>query len=50
VAKLCAGDDLTREEAGFRMGVSRGTIQPILAAARKKVVQALTEGAAVVVK
>jgi predicted DNA-binding protein (UPF0251 family) len=46
--KLCDGDDLTQEEAGSRMGVSRGTIQRTLSAARKKVALALTEGRAII--
>ena len=46
--KLCDLDDLTQEEAGERMGVSRGTVQRILAAARKKVARALTQGGAIV--
>ncbi len=39
--KLCDLDDLTQEEAGERMGVSRGTIQRLLSRARKKVARAL---------
>ncbi len=46
--KLCDGDDLTQEEAGARMGVSRGTVQRILSTARKKIAQALTKGEAIV--
>jgi uncharacterized protein len=46
--RLCDGDDLTQEQAGMRMGVSRGTVQRILAVARKKVAQALAEGKTVV--
>jgi RNA polymerase sigma factor (sigma-70 family) len=46
--KLCDQDDLTQEEAGARMGVSRGTVQRILSAARKKVATALTQGRAIV--
>jgi uncharacterized protein len=46
--KLCDFDDLTQDEAGSRMGVSRGTVQRILAAARKKVAMALTQGGAIV--
>jgi len=46
--KLCDLDDLTQEEAGARMGVSRGTVQRILATARKKVAMALTRGGAIV--
>ncbi len=46
--KLCDVDDLTQEEAGSRMGVSRGTIQRTLSTARKKVATALTTGAAII--
>jgi predicted DNA-binding protein (UPF0251 family) len=46
--KLCDLDDLTQEEAGARMGVSRGTIQRILSVARKKVAMALAKGKAIV--
>ena len=46
--KLCDLDDLTQEGAGKRMGVSRGTIQRILSAARKKVAGALARGGAIV--
>ena len=40
--KLCDMDGLTQEEAGVRMGVSRGTVQRILASGRKKVATALS--------
>ena len=46
--KLCDLDDLTQEEAGKRMGVSRGTVQRILSSGRKKVASDLSEGKAVV--
>jgi predicted DNA-binding protein (UPF0251 family) len=46
--KLCDLDDLTQEEAGLRMGVSRGTVQRILTAARKKAALALSKGRAIV--
>lgn len=46
--KLCDLDDLTQEEAGARMGVSRGTVQRILSEARKKAAMALTQGKAIV--
>lgn len=46
--KLCDLDDLTQEEAGAKMRVSRGTIQRILSAGRRKVARALTQGAALV--
>jgi uncharacterized protein len=46
--RLCDLDDMTQEEAGARMGVSRGTVQRMLTAARKKVAMALTQGGAIV--
>lgn len=38
---LCDGEGKTQEEAGLCMGVSRGTVQRLLASARGKVAQAL---------
>ena len=38
---LCDGEGKTQEEAGACMGVSRGTVQRLLASARCKVAQAL---------
>jgi uncharacterized protein len=38
---LCDGEGKTQEEAGICMGVSRGTVQRLLASARRKVAQAL---------
>lgn len=46
--RLCDRDGLTQEEAGQFMGVSRGTIQRIVATARKKMATALSEGKAIV--
>lgn len=40
--KLCDHDGLTQEEAGQRMGISRGTVQRLLASARRKVAAALS--------
>jgi len=37
-------EGLSQEEAGKRMGVSRGTIWRLVQSARKKTIQALTEG------
>lgn len=37
-------EGLTQEEAGKRMGISRGTVWRLLKSGRKKVAQALTEG------
>ena len=38
---LCDGEGKTQKEAGVCMGVSRGTVQRLLASARSKVAQAL---------
>jgi len=38
---LCDGEGKTQEEAGISMGISRGTVQRLLADARRKVAQAL---------
>jgi uncharacterized protein len=40
---LCDGEGKTQEEAGVCMGVSRGTVQRLLASARCKVARALVE-------
>ena len=37
-------EGLSQEEAGKRMGVSRGTVWRLLHSARRKTAQALTEG------
>lgn len=37
-------EGLSQEEAGKRMGVSRGTVWRLIQSARKKTAQALTEG------
>lgn len=46
---LCDSEGLTQEEAGARMGVSRGTVQRLLSSARKKVVDALVRGKAIAI-
>lgn len=46
--RLCDSEGLTQEEAGIRMGVSRGTIQRILTVARKKTSTSLSKGFAIV--
>jgi predicted DNA-binding protein (UPF0251 family) len=48
--KLCDADGLTQEEAGRRMGISRGTVQRILANARRKTATALSECKAIVLE
>ena len=44
--RLCDLDGLDQEEAGARMGVSRGTVQRLLKSARSKVVDCLVSGRA----
>lgn len=46
---LCDGEGLTQEEAGVCMGVSRGTVQRLLASARHKVAQAIVGQAALAI-
>jgi predicted DNA-binding protein (UPF0251 family) len=48
--RLCDGEGLTQEEAGGRMGVSRGTIQRLVTSGREKVARALWEGGALVLQ
>lgn len=48
VLRLCDKEGMTQEEAGKSMGVSRGTIQRIITAARQKAAEALTGGHALV--
>jgi uncharacterized protein len=38
---LCDGQNLNQERAGEKMGISRGTVQRLLASARLKVAEAL---------
>ncbi len=45
--RLCDLEGLTQEEAGERMGVSRGTVQRTVKTARAKIVEALVEGKAI---
>ena len=46
--RLCDYEGLIQEEAGIRMGVSRGTVQRILTSARRTVAEALSTGAALI--
>ncbi|MBI5848084.1 MAG: DUF134 domain-containing protein [Nitrospirae bacterium] len=48
--KLCDLDGLSQEEAGRTMGISRGTVQRILAGARQKTACALTQCKALVLE
>ena len=49
VLRLVDIEGMYQEEAGFRMGVSRGTIWRLLASAREKVARALFEGRPLVI-
>ncbi|XOF34985.1 MAG: DUF134 domain-containing protein [Candidatus Electrothrix sp. YB6] len=46
--KLCDFEGLIQQEAGDRMGVSRGTVQRLLTTARRKVAEALVSGKALI--
>lgn len=46
--RLCDVDGLTQENAGVKMGVSRGTVQRLLASGREKTVLSILEGKALV--
>jgi uncharacterized protein len=46
---LCDGEGMTQEEAGVCMGVSRGTVQRLLAGGRNKVATALVNCSALAI-
>lgn len=48
--RLCDVEGLEQEQAGDRMGVSRGTVQRLLASGRAKVVQAILQPAALLIE
>ena len=48
--KLCDHDCLTQEEAGLKMGMSRGTVQRLLSSARGKTATALSECKAILLE
>jgi len=41
---LCDGLCLTQQQAGERMGISRGTVQRLVVSGRKKMINGLVEG------
>ena len=47
---LCDRDALTQAEAGELMGISRGTVQRLVTSGRKKVIDALLSGHALVIR
>lgn len=48
--RLCDAEGLEQRQAGERMGVSRGTVQRLLASGRAKVVRALLQPAALLIE
>jgi len=44
IFRLVDLEGLSQEEAGTKMGISRGTVWRLLQSARRKTAQALTEG------
>lgn len=48
--RLCDKEDLTQEEAGKKMGISRGTVQRLLSSARGKIATALSECKGIIFK
>jgi predicted DNA-binding protein (UPF0251 family) len=48
--RLCDVESLTQDEAGGRMGVSRGTVQRLVEKGRAKVIQALLQPAALLIE
>jgi predicted DNA-binding protein (UPF0251 family) len=46
--RLCDMEGLTQEEAGTRMGVSRGTVQRLLTRGRQTLIQSLVQSRALV--
>src|SRR5512136_2651132 len=47
---LCDAENLSQEEAGVRMGVSRGTVQRLLTQGRKKTIEAVVLGKALAIE
>ena len=46
--RLCDFEGLFQEQAGEKMGVSRGTVQRLVTSARRKTAEALVSGAALI--
>ncbi len=47
---LCDSENLTQEQAGTRMGISRGTVQRLLTEARRKIIEVVVFGKALSVE
>jgi len=48
--RLCDSLSMTQDEAGRKMGISRGTVQRILSSARQKVAEALSGCKAIILE
>jgi predicted DNA-binding protein (UPF0251 family) len=48
--RLCDGLGLTQEDAGEKMGVSRGTVQRLVSSGRQKLITAIVAGQALVLE
>ncbi len=48
--RLCDVEGMTQAEAGEAMGVSRGTVQRLVCSARKKIVEAILLGQALMIE
>jgi predicted DNA-binding protein (UPF0251 family) len=48
--RLCDVEGASQEEAGRKMGVSRGTVQRLLKRGRRKVIEALIESKALLIE
>ncbi|MFO7813025.1 MAG: DUF134 domain-containing protein [Pelovirga sp.] len=48
--RLCDGLGLTQEEAGEKMGISRGTVQRLVSTGRKKLINAIAAGQALIIE
>jgi predicted DNA-binding protein (UPF0251 family) len=48
--RLCDSQGLSQEDAGMQMGVSRGTVQRLVTSGRKKVVDTILNGQALVIE
>lgn len=47
--RLCDGEGLSQAEAGQEMNISRGTVQRLVKSGRKKIIDALVKGSALVI-
>jgi predicted DNA-binding protein (UPF0251 family) len=48
--RLCDGKGLSQADAGKQMGISRGTVQRMVTSGRKKMIRAILESQALVIK